>query len=402
MNSLLHSNHEIDKAESYQPQTHALPVPAGAPDAGPAHHTVRHVLTGTSANVAANTTANRAANRGAPRLAVILVDRHRPTDSIECLESLLRTGQPLRVIVVVDDTGEDPAGPSSGSLARLRAWASGAEPHQPPAGALGRLTRPPLAKPIPFLELDDAEAPSTPPGTHLLTIIRATTRHNVAGGINLGLRHALLDRAVEHFWCLDSATVVERDAPHALLARLDATPRPGMCGTQIRRYRDPATVQQLNGRRFHVLSGNSDPIGAGQPVSRTFDPGQVARETDFVPIESVVLSRRFLETAGFLAEDYAGHFAEIEWALGGRGRFDAAFAHGAIVYRKEGDPAATGPTDQQLLGSRLRFYWRNFPLLFPLQYLLGIWQLERQLLRGRPGRAWATWKALLGLRGKQP
>ena len=337
-----------------------------------------------------------------PRLSVVLVNWNGSADTIECLESLLRTDEPMRILVVDNASADD-------SLERIRAWASGAEFFQPEAGPLAHLTRPPLRKPVPLRELDEAEALTTRPGAERLTLIRAARNHGFAGGNNLGLRHALLDPSIAHFWCLDNDTVVEADAPRALLARLDATPRVGMCGTQVRFYHRPGVVQILNGARFNVLTGDIQGIGAGLPVSAPFDPQRVARETDFVPGASLAVSRSFLETVGFMEEDYFLYFEEIDWAVRNRRRFETAFAHGAIVYHKEsGSIGASGDKGQRskrseydLLRGRLKFYRRNFPLLLPLQYLLGIWQMERRLLRGQPGKAWVMLKALLGLRWQE-
>ena len=272
---------------------------------------------------------NAIAGAGAVRLAVILVNWNGADDTIECLESLLRTDRPVRVLVVDNGSEDD-------SVARIHAWASGATPYAPPDNVPGALTRPPLRKPVPLRELSDEEALVTPPGQELLTVIRSASNRGFAGGNNLGLRHALLDPSIGYFWCLNNDTVVEADAPRALLSRLDATPRVGMCGTQVRYYHRPGTIQQLNGSRFQLLTGQSSGIGTGLPVSAPFNPEQVARETDFVLGASLAVSRAFLETVGFMEEGYFLYFEEIDWAVRNRGRFAITFAHGAIVYHKEG------------------------------------------------------------------
>lgn len=353
--------------------------------------------------MAAGVRPNAIVGASPPRLAAILVNCNSAADSIECLESLMRADQPVRIIVVDNASDDD-------CIARIHAWASGAAPFLPPDGPLGRLTRPPLRKPIPLRELRDTEALTTPPGDELLTLIRSSSNRGFAGGHNLGLRHALLDPAVGYCWCLDNGTVVEADAPRALLARLDATPKVGMCGTQVRFYHRPDIFRQLNGARFQLLTGQGTAIGAGQPVSTPFDPQQVARETDFVPGASLAVSRAFLETVGFMEEGYFLYYEEIDWAVRNHGRFQTAFAHGAILYHKQQDAAGeedarsgirAGIREYHLLKSRLKFYRRNFPLLLPLQYLLAFWQIERRLLRGQPGKAWAMLKAMLGLPGSR-
>jgi GT2 family glycosyltransferase len=89
----------------------------------------------------ANPSAQRAQGGRRARLAVILVNWNRYADTIECLESLLRSDERVRIVVV--DNGS-----TDGTEERLMAWASGTEPYQPPLGPLKRFTSPPLPKPI--------------------------------------------------------------------------------------------------------------------------------------------------------------------------------------------------------------------------------------------------------------
>lgn len=341
---------------------------------------------------------NALAGDDRPRLAVIIINWNRWADSLECLESVMRTDQPVR-IVLIDNASEDD------SLERLRAWASGAEKWESPAGPLGRLTRPPLRKPVPMRELTDEEALTARPGNELLTIIRSSENRGFAGGNNLAMRHALNDPSIAYCWCLNNDTVVEPDAPRALMARMDATHKVGMCGTQVRFYHRPGTWQQLNGSRFKLMTGQSQGIGSNVPVTRPFDPKKIAQETDFVLGASLAVSRAFLETVGFMEESYFLYFEEMDWSVRNRGRFAIAFAHGAVVYHKEGGSigsssqrgARSEASEYYLLRSRLKFYRRNFPVLWPLQYPLGMWQIVKRLLRRQPAKAKAMTRALFGM-----
>lgn len=334
----------------------------------------------------------------AARLAVIMINWNRWRDTIEALETLLRSDINLRVIVIDNASADD-------SLERLRAWASGAEPYVPPAGALARLSRPPLAKPVPFQEISDSDIGSARPGGELLTILKSSENRGFAGGNNLAMRFALADPAIAYCWCLNNDTVAEPDAARAIIATMDATHRVGMCGTQVRYYHRPGVWQQLNGSRFSVLSGQSRGIGSNLPVTRPFNARKVAEETDFVLGASLAVSRAFLETVGFMEESYFLYFEEMDWSVRNRGRFVTAFARGAIIYHKEGGSigssgrkgARSDVSEYYLLRSRLKFYRRNFPLLLVVQYPLALLQILRRLLRRQPGKAWAMLRAMLGL-----
>jgi hypothetical protein len=332
------------------------------------------------------------------RLAVVMVNWNRHQDTIECLESLLRSEARVRAIVV--DNGS-----TDGTVERLVAWASGAEPFEPPVGPLRRLSAPPLPKPLGLRVLRAEEAPDAMPGDEDVTLIASASNRGFSGGNNLGLRHALNDPAIAYGWCLNNDTVVEPSAAGALVARMDATHKIGMCGTQVRYYHRPGYWQALNGQRFNLLTGQSLGIGTNQPVTRSFDARKVASQTDFVLGASLAVSRAFLETVGFMEESYFLYFEEMDWSVRNRGRFAIAFAHGAIVYHKEGGSIGSSgrkgqrsaTSEYYLMRSRLKFYRRNFPLLWPLQYPLGMALFGRRLLRGQPKKAGALARAMLGM-----
>jgi len=332
------------------------------------------------------------------RLAIVMINWNRPEDTIECLESLLRTDTPMRIIIVDNGSEDD-------SIARLQSWASGEAPYETPVGPMRRLTALPVQKPVPLRVISDAEALEAAPGSEVLTLIASAENRGFSGGNNVGLRHAMKDPQIAYMWCLNNDTVIDPGAPSAVLARMDATHKVGMCGTQVRYYHRPGTWQQLNGSRFKLLTGMSKGIGSDQPITRPFDPKKVAMDTDFVLGASLIVSRAFLETVGYMEESYFLYFEEMDWSVRNRGRFAIAFAHGAIIYHKEGGSiGSSGKAGQRsesseyyLMRSRIKFYRRNFPLLWPLQYPLGVALICRRILRRQPRKAAVMTRALLGM-----
>lgn len=335
----------------------------------------------------------------AARLAVVIVNWNGFEDTIECLESLLR--QTVRPRVIVVDNGSD-----DGSVEQFQAWAEGRLAYEPPAGPLRRLTIPPVEKPVRLDVIDAETALAQAPGENAVTVIAGGENIGFSAGNNLGLRHAIKDPAIAYCWCLNNDAVADPGAVKAVIARMDATHKVGMCGTQVRYYHRPGHWQALNGHRFKLLTGMSRGIGLDVPVTRPFDPKKVARETDFVLGASLAVSRAFLDTVGFMEERYFLYFEEMDWAVRNRGRFVTAFAHAAIVYHKEG--GSIGSSDRKgqrsplseyyLLRSRIKFYWKNFPLLAPLQYPLGMALIFRRLLRRQPAKAAAMTRAMLGMK----
>ena len=167
-----------------------------------------------------------------PLLGVVIVNVRGSGDTIECLESLLRSTLPMKVAVVENGSGDD-------STERLRAWAAGTLDAAPESSQMVAFSSPPLSKPLPLAEIDaksgGSDGRSFGP-VMSLTLIKSDQNLGFAGGNNLGLRYLLGDGQLKHFWLLNNDTVVAPDAAMALLSRMMATPRVGMCGTVVRHY----------------------------------------------------------------------------------------------------------------------------------------------------------------------
>jgi GT2 family glycosyltransferase len=336
---------------------------------------------------------------GSPLLGVVIVNWRGADDTIECLESLLRCPLPMRVVVVDNGSGD-------GSADRIAAWAAGTHMHLIASPSLAPLSTPPLQKPLPLRRMGVGEIASS--GLDRLTLIESPDNLGFAGGNNLGLRHLLADADLRCFWLLNNDTVVTRDAPAALLARVLAGPRLGMCGTIVRHYWAPDRVQALNGYSFNLFTGTAKALGGNGLASQSFDPQLIADATDFVLGASLGVSRDFLIDVGPMAEQYFLYFEELDWStrnrkLGDR-RFEIGFAHGATVFHKAGSaigsPSARNArsafSDYWLTRSRLKYVWRHHLWLWPWHWLLGWAVLLKRLLRRRWRNAGAIARANLG------
>jgi GT2 family glycosyltransferase len=339
-----------------------------------------------------------------PRLGVVIVNYRGADDTIECLESLLRCPLPMRVVVVENGSGDD-------SAERITAWAQGHAPANVADPTMAALSTPPLPKPLPFRQLGPVSIGTLADGgkpAERFSLIVSPNNLGFAGGNNLGLRHLLADPALTCFWLLNNDTVVSRDAPAALLNRMMAGERMGMCGTIVRHYWAPDRLQALGGFSFNLLTGNATALGGEAPATVTFDPQVIADATDFVLGASLAVSRDFLTDVGLMAEEYFLYFEEIDWAvrnrrLGGQ-RYEIGFAHGATIFHKAGraigSPNARARrsafSDYWLTRARLRFIWRHYRPLWPWHWLLGWAVAARRLLRRQPANARAVIRATLG------
>lgn len=335
----------------------------------------------------------------AARLGVVLVNWNGWQDTIECLESLLRSTIPLRV-TIVDNFSDD------GSPGRIDEWAAGHLQAIAADRAMAQFSTPPVSKPIVIDHVGPAAARNATPGPARVTLLEAGDNLGFAGGNNIGVAYLLRDPAIDYVWLLNNDTVVEPGAAAALLSQLDASHGVGMCGTVVRYYHRPDTLQCLNGSRFNPWTGVSTGIGLNRAATMPFDPATVTRATDMVLGASLAVSRQFFSTVGPMAEDYFLYFEEIDWAYRNRGRFTTGFARGAVVYHKEGGSIGSSSTkgarsskaDYWLLRSRLMFVRRHLPLMLPWHWLLAAALIVRRLLRRQPAKARVLMQALFGQR----
>lgn len=346
------------------------------------------------------------------RLGVVIVSDHGAADTIECLESLLRCPLPMKIVVVDNGAGDSDT---------IRAWAEGRQPASAGSAEMAAFSTPPMAKPLSLAQIaanavgDEAVAP--------LSLIAVSDRLGHAAARNLGLRHLLADLRLDAFWLLGNDTVVVPDAPGAVLARMTATPRIGLCGTVVRHYHAPDRIAALNGFSYSKWTGRRRALGGEAPATFRYSPQDVADATDFVLDASLVASRAFLEQVGLMPEEDLPLFETAAWAernrrLGERG-LETAFAHGAMLFHKAGGPPA-GPEpghepgqeaaaaggkaarlpaamEHALTRGRLRFTWRFQRLLWPWHWLLSWLMVMYRLLRRQPANAGAIARAALGI-----
>lgn len=330
------------------------------------------------------------------RLDVVIVNYRGAADVLECLESLLRSPVPLRVVVVDNASGD-------GSADTIAAWARGEVAAPEPSPALAYLSRPPLPKPVDHVRFDEAESRRRVPGDTLLTIIEAERNGGFASGNNVGLRYLLADPATTHVWLLNPDTVVEAGAAGALLAHMLADPAIGMCGALVRYYHFPERVQALGGHRFNRWTGTSRGIGA-EATGALPDPAAVARDTDFVLGAALAVSRPFLDAVGLMEESYFLYFEEVDWAWRNRGRFTLGYADDVVVYHKEGGSIGSSSrkggrsalSEYYLVRSRLRLVGRHRPWLLPVHWGVAAAQIALRLARRQPAKAGVMTRALFG------
>lgn len=334
-----------------------------------------------------------------PRVVVVLVNYKGWRDTIECLESLLRTSHANMQVVVCDNgSGDD-------SLAAIEAWARG---ERSASGALEHLVTPAIAKPLPLACLSRFEAEAGGgPASRSAPLVLVDTGANLgfAGGCNVGIRYAMKQPDCAFVWLLNNDTVVEPDALSALVRRCGQDTAIGICGSLLLFYDEPGTVQAAGGARYNPVTTRAEHVGGLLPRSDVPPDHEVERATDYVVGASMLVTRAFVETVGLMEEDYFLYFEELDWTRRAAGRFRLAFARDSIVYHKEGRTigsnsvaASKSPlADFYLARNRVRIARRYYPMLLPLTFVVTLAAMVNRLRRRQWQRVSLVARAALGM-----
>jgi GT2 family glycosyltransferase len=282
---------------------------------------------------------------------IVLVNWRGYSDTIECLESLMRLEGPAFKIVVVDNES------SESGVDQFRRWARGELRADMTSLAWRQVAGLRLREPT-LSTFTTPETIDLPPNA-LVTIACVADNTGFAAACNLGIRLALSDAACTHVWLLNNDTIVDRRALVTLLARVARDERIGLCGSTLLYYDSPDTIQSLGGV-FDAAFGRGTNLCAGESLRRLPATEVVEAKLDYLIGASMLVSRRFLDDIGPMEESYFLYFEELNWSRRARGRFRQAWARDSLIYHKEG--ASIG-TCSRARPSELSLYCYNLNFL---------------------------------------
>lgn len=330
------------------------------------------------------------------RAAVLVLNTNAWRDTIECLESVLRSDHAIQTLIVCDN------GSSDGSVERIVDWAEGRlNAYVPTANPLRDLSFPPVPKPlqVEVLERTEAELGRGSETGARMVVVRNGENLGFTGGNNVGLRYLKTRDDWDCVWMLNPDTVVRPDALRKLDEGLRREEGAGICGSTLLYYAAPDTVQVLGGASYNRWLALPRHIGAGQDASSPIDPHRVVRRMVYVYGASMLVSRKFIDEVGLLNEERFLYFDELDWAMRARGRFGLSYAPESVVYHREGgslgvDSAKSWTSDYYFLRNRIQVTREFAPYALPTVYLAIIVAAVRRARRRQWDRALMATKLL--------
>jgi len=335
-----------------------------------------------------------------PKVYIVLLNWNGWKDTIECLESVLRSDYPNFSVIVCDNASSDE------SVKYIEKWASGdILSHQSTIPEIQKNTSPPINKPV-TIERIEHNPHAVTVVKERLTIIETGANLGFAGGNNVGIKHALADEDCSFVWLLNNDTVVEKETLSKMIDHsLDLSEQgiANTCGSLVCFYDAPDTIQSLGGGTHNPLTGIGR-TSCGRYLSRkeNIDHQEIAKSLTYIHGCSWLLPRAFLAEIGLMEENYFLYYEELDWCTRSQDRYALTYAHEATVYHKEGRAIGSrrynsGPSvtsDFYMSRARRKFMKKFYPNRTLIVLLTLALQAANRARKGKFQNSFAILKAI--------
>ncbi len=314
---------------------------------------------------------------------IVLVNYNGHDDTVECLESVLKSSHTNFQVVVVDNSD------SENSLRQLARWAGGGV--YSIQSKFPQLVFPLEGKPVSNRIISQAELLQLEQRTdERILFVRAKRNLGFAAGNNIAIRYFSKTNQFDFLWLLNNDTVIQKDTLSSFVDYanvLKATV--GIMGGKLFQYYNPEHLQAVGGI-YYKWFGKMREIGSGGQDKGQWDKGTF--RIDYVIGASMFIRKEFIQSVGPMEEDYFLYFEELDWALRGRKKnWELAFCPKAILYHKLG--ASTGSqkslseiSDFYFVRNRILIARKFFPITLLTLYPGFVVFIINRIRRGVPGR----------------
>ncbi len=269
----------------------------------------------------------------------IVVNYNGWRDTLECLESLLRSDYPALRVIVCDNASTDD------SVARIRAWAQGKD--------------------------------------HVM-LVECEANLGFAGANNVALRYVMQCPGEPHALLFNNDAVAEPHAVSAMVEVAERAPGCGAVGATVLRYHEPDVVDTLAGGTINRATGMVKGVRAGS------GRGEARPETvamDYVSGCCLLAPQATLASVGPMAEQYFLYGEDADWCLRmTRSGRPLRYAPAAEIWHKGGASVVhrSAVHDYYAVRGTLMLMHRHFPATLPLVLAHAVYRfLLPKLVRGQ-------------------
>jgi GT2 family glycosyltransferase len=260
---------------------------------------------------------------GEPPVFVVVVNYNGWRDTIECLESVLRSDYPAVRVIVCDNAS------TNDSVDRILAWARGDEAIRA-SGALTAMMMPPVPKPIAVRVIDGEGQHPSDVG---LTLVRLPSNLGFAGGNNAGMRIASVTND-GYVLLFNNDAIMSPGAIRAMVDVASGDSTVGAVGATILQYHSPEQIETLGGATIGRRTGLV--LAIGENAARSAARPDTVR-MDYVIGCCLLVPSSVVRRVGLMAEHFFLYGEDADWCLRmTQAGYTLAYAPAAEVWHKGG------------------------------------------------------------------
>jgi len=310
---------------------------------------------------------------------IVIVNYLKYADTIECLESVLKSDYTNFQILLIDNS------PNDLSEQNLVKWFNNNYKEVPTL--FDELIYPLIDTKVSHVITSEKEfVLSNKIYNEKIILIKALNQGFASA--NLGLQYILKDNDPNSLiWILNNDTVVEKNALSELVSFYNnSKSKTGIIGNKIFYYHNRNELNGIGGR-YDKWLGISSHVGESELDKHQFDDIDYNNTADYVIGASMFISKEFLLDVGQLNEAYFLFFEEIDWVQRSKKKgWELGFASKSILYHKESASISPGSASSILfetsfLSSKLIFTFKYHKLALPIIYLTIVWMVFNRVRR---------------------
>ncbi len=264
------------------------------------------------------------------KILAIILNYNGWEDTIECLESILRSDYTNYQVIVVDNKSPN------NSMEYIKAWAEGKQENFSPKRShpLYHLSHPSIKKPIPYICYTREEAEKggkieienaitnqwqeerernkdnlISTSIYPLIFIQSDENLGFAGGNNIGIKYAQKKNDLHDILLINNDTVVEKNTISELIRARNKLGENAIYGGRIFYYSEPTKIwydgghlNKFTGRAVHINSGKKN-ISITQPI-----------QVNFITFCYVLIPANIVKKNGLLDESYFMYVEDLDYS----------------------------------------------------------------------------------------
>jgi GT2 family glycosyltransferase len=314
---------------------------------------------------------------------IVIVNYTKYKDTIECLESILKSSYEHFQIIIVDNS------PNDESHLHITNWLKGVVDTL--STEFPDLVYPLVNKPISYQQATEGDVENIQDFDTQILLVKAKNR-GFAAANNIALKYILKqDKQNSFTWILNNDTVIEKNCLKNLVDSYENTTDKFMTASKLRFYYHKDQLQAVAGK-YNKWLGSTTHIGGHQTDLGQYD-NFLFSDDNYIIGASMFLPLSFIKTVGLMEEDYFLYYEELDWTIRAKENgFKCKLQANAVVYHKEGSSIInndlskkkdTSLAEYYSIVNRVRFTKNWHKLCLPTVLAGVVFALIKRLFKGK-------------------